>query len=124
MKRKVKWGVGLLAVLLPVIISLMYFPLPLGRGILLGALISSFINLIEFLIIRIVIVRSMKKFLGTLVGGIAFRMLVVLGTAVYLQNYATVSLLWYLVSFIFYFIVYQGLEIYYFHKHSIRLQTT
>lgn len=124
MKREVKWGVGLLAVFLPVIISLMYFPLPVGQGVLLGTLISSFINLIEFLIIRIVIVRSMKKFLGTLVGGIALRMFILLSTALYFRNFEAVSLLWYLVSFIFYFIVYQGLEIYYFHKHSIRLQTT
>lgn len=123
MKRELKWGAGFIIALLPLLMCSVYLPVSWARGALLGAVVSILINVAEFLFLRKAIAGAFKKFLGILIGGFGFRMVVLLGSAFLVKGYLTCSLPWYLISFLIYFLAFQGWEIYYFNKQITRVRT-
>ena len=115
MKMSIVWGAGGAAILLVIGACQVYCPEPVGRGVLWGGLLSSFINILSFITVRYTFAKSIKKLLASVIGGISVRMVVLALSAYYLRNNQSILVVWYLMSFLGCFMIYQVLEIYYFY---------
>lgn len=117
MNKGIVWGVGIAVIILSIGLCQVYCPETVGKGVLWGGILSSFINILGFFTVRYTFAKSIKKFLASVIGGTSVRMLVLALSAYFLRNIESISLVWYLMSFLGCFMIYQILEIYYFYTN-------
>lgn len=118
MKKGIVWGVGIATIIIFIGMCKVYCPETTGNGVLWGGILSSFINILSFITVRYTFTKSIKKFLFSVIGGTSVRMLVLALSAYLLRYNQSISLVWYLMSFLGCFMIYQILEIYYFYTST------
>ena len=123
MKQKAVWGAGIGIVVAGVFISWSYGQADVWRGVLWGTFISSILNLLGFIAVRHSFERSFKRLLSAIVGGLLIRMVIILVSAFYIRQYPSISIMWFLVSFLGCFFIYQGMEVMYFVTRGPALST-
>lgn len=123
MKRNVVWGTGIGIIIIGVFASWSFGPAEVWRGVMWGAFISSFLNLLGFIAVRHSFQRSFKRLLSSIVGGLLVRMVIILVSAFYFRQEPSISIMWYLITFLGCFFIYQAMEVAYFYERGKALST-
>ena len=86
------------------------------ESVIWGFIISSLIMTAGFLSLKFTLNRSINLFFGTLIGGIFFRLLVILLTGFYILHFSDLNIKDYFISLLGYYITLQFMEVIYFNK--------
>lgn len=88
------------------------------ESVVWGAIVSSIVMTGGILSLRFTLNRSMKIFLGTLIGGILLRLLIILLSGFYIRYFSDLNVKDYFISLLGYYFALQFIEIIYFNKSA------
>ena len=86
------------------------------ESVVWGAVVSSIVMTGGILSLRFTLNRSVNIFLGTLIGGILFRLLIILLSGFYILKFSDLNIKEYFISLLGYYFALQFIEIIYFNK--------
>ena len=115
-KKNSKIHLLLPIVLIPLIIIYIWGDDKTFESVVWGIIVSTFLMGAGFLSIKISMERSMKLFLGTIVGGIFLRLVFFIASGIYVLNYSDLPIRSYFISLLGYYLFYQFIEILYFNR--------
>ena len=103
-------------VLIPLIIVYFMTGEKTFESVLWGIIISTFLMGVGFMTLKFALGRSMKMFLGVVVGGIFFRLIFFLISGLYIFYYSDLPIRSFFISLLGYYLFYQFIEILYFNR--------
>ena len=115
MKRRYKFIIFVF--LFPLIIVYLECGTKTFESVVWGFIISSVLMIVGFLALKFTLNRPVKIFLGTVVGGIFFRLLIILLTGFYVHYFTELNLIEYFSSLLGYYLLFQFIEVMYFNRN-------
>jgi len=88
------------------------------ESVVWGAVVSSIVMTGGILSLRFTLNRSVNIFLGTLIGGVLLRLLIILLSGLYILNFSDLNIKEYFISLLGYYFALQFIEIIYFNKSA------
>lgn len=115
-EKKTKVWMLLPLVLIPLVIVYYVGDDKTFISVIWGIVVSSILMGVGFFSLKIALNRSMKIFLGTVVGGILFRLVAILASGLYVFWYSDLPIRSFFISLLGYYLFYQFVEIFYFNR--------
>ena len=103
-------------VLIPLVIMYIWGNDKTFESVVWGIIISTFLMGVGFISLKMSMERSMKLFLGTMVGGILLRMIFFIASGIYVFKYSDLPIRSFFISLLGYYLFYQFIEILYFNR--------
>lgn len=86
-------------------------------SVIWGFGISSFLMIIGFFALKFSLNKSAKIFLGTVIGGILFRLIIILLSGLYVHYFTQLEIIEFFISLLGYYLFFQFIEIIYFNRN-------